>query len=75
MQTCIIKILPVIFCCFFMHRAAAESDPVCLKPHRCYLKGLEEASSSSTSIFKFVVIASDTHHGLAVQVKLLIKGL
>lgn len=42
---------------------------------RSYLKGLKEAPSSSTPIFHFVVFASNTHHGLAVQVELLIKGL
>lgn len=40
-----------------------------------YLKGLKEAPSPSTPIFHFVIFASNTHHGLAVQVEFLIKGL
>lgn len=40
-----------------------------------YLKGLKEAPSPATPIFHFVIFASNTHHGLAVQVELLIKGL
>lgn len=40
-----------------------------------YLKGLKEAPSPATPVFHFVILASDTHHGLAVQVELLIKGL
>lgn len=42
-----------------------------------YLEGLEEAPSSSAGgpVLHFVVVAAQAHHGLAVDVQLLVQGL
>lgn len=42
-----------------------------------YLKGLEEASSSASAgpVLHFVVVSAQAHHGLAVDVQLLVQGL
>lgn len=42
-----------------------------------YLEGLEEAASSSSAgaVLHFVIVAAQAHHGLAVDVQLLVQGL
>lgn len=42
-----------------------------------YLKGLEEAPSSASTapVLHFVVVSAQAHHGLAVDVQLLVQGL
>lgn len=40
-----------------------------------YLKGLKEAPSSSGPVLHLVLVSSQTHHGLAVDVQVLIQCL
>lgn len=42
-----------------------------------YLEGLKKApaTSSSTPVLQLIFVSTQTHHGLAVDVQLLIQGL